>query len=79
MNEEQTYLCGGAVGSLVEAPLGIVVVMLVEPDVLGREALHSTHVGTGGGGREKTNYQNGYQTQVMHKSDPVMWINEDNC
>lgn len=39
-------LCGGAVGSLVEATLRLIVAVFVEPDVLGGKALQSTHVGT---------------------------------
>lgn len=45
-------LCGGSVGSLVEALLGLIVALFVEPDVLGGEALQSTHVGTDEGNQK---------------------------
>lgn len=44
-------LCGGAVDSLVEAFLRLIVAVFVEPDVLCGEALHSTHVGAEEGER----------------------------
>lgn len=39
-------LCGGAVDSLIEVLLRLIVAVFVEPDVLCGEALQSTHVGT---------------------------------